>query len=273
MSSLLPDYRFASLGNPSALWTIASIHGDLERLSTLHEAIAERFEPGQRIVYFGNYTGYNIESAEVIDEILAFRQRLTALPGVKNDDIIYLRGAQEDMWARLLQLQFYARPLELFLWMLNNGMAHTLQAYGINPHEGLSAARDGVISLTRWTNGIRQQLREYPGHELFMRQQRRAAYTVLPGGRYPLLFVNAGLDPTRPLQAQDDALCWGGDSFTDMTAPYDPFEKVVRGYDPQRGGVYVNCVTASFDGGCGFGGHLVGANLRADGELLELLQA
>ena len=273
MCAYLPDYRFASLGSPSALWTVASIHGDLERLSSLHDAIAERFEPGQRLLYFGNYLGHSIEAAEVVDEVLAFRKRLTSLPGVKADDIVYLRGAQEDMWAKLLQLQFYARPLELLLWMLNNGLAHTLQAYGINPHDGIGAAREGVVALTRWTNGIRQVFAEYRGHGDFMRAQRRAASTGLPDGRFPLLFVNAGIDPARPLEKQDEALCWAGEHFGDMNAPYAPFEKVVRGYDPLRGGVYLNCVTATLDGGCGFGGNLVGACLRPDGEMVEILEA
>lgn len=273
MCQFSPDYRFASLGSPNAVWTVASIHGDLDRLIGLHDALAERVKPGDRIVYFGNYTGYNIESAETVDEILAFRRRILALPGMNAQDIVYLRGAQEDLWARLLQLQFHTNPLELFLWMLSNGMAHTLQAYGIDPHEGLRAAREGVISLTRWTNGIRQLLREFPGHDMFMSQQRRAAYTSLPDGRFPTLFVHAGIDPARPLEKQDDALCWAGERFSHMTDAYAPFEKVIRGYDPLRGGVYINCVTATLDGGCGFGGNLVAAGIAADGEIFELLEA
>lgn len=273
MCRLSPDYRFSSLGSPAAIWTIASIHGDLARLSALHEALAERVQPGDRVVYFGNYTGYSLESAEAVDEILSFRRRLLARPGMKAGDIVYLRGAQEDMWARLLQLQFHTQPLELFLWMLGNGLAHSLQAYGINPHDGLAAAREGVVSLTRWTNGLRQMLREFPGHDIFTSQYRRAAYTALPDGRFPLLFVNAGIDPGRSLETQDDAFCWNGADFAQMNAPYAPFEKVIRGYDPAHGGVYVNCVTASLDGGCGFGGPLVGAGMAADGEIFELLEA
>lgn len=273
MCQIALDYRFASLGSPSAVWTVAAIHGDAERLSALHEALAERIQPGDRVVYFGNYTGHNIDAAEAVDEILSFRRRLLALPGMKADDIVYLRGGQEDMWARLIQLQFHAHPLELFLWMLGNGMAHTLQAYGINPHDGIAAAREGVISLTRWTNSLRDIIREFPGHDVFTRQHRRAAYTSLPDGRFPLLFVHAGIDPQRPLDSQEEALCWSGENFSQMTTPYAPFEKVVRGYDPQRGGLYLNCVTATLDGGCGFGGNLVCAGMQADGEIFEILEA
>lgn len=273
MCRLSLDYRFASLGQTQAVWTISSIHGELDRLSALHDALAERMAPGDRIVYFGNYTGYSIESAETIDEILSFRRRVLAMPGMTADDIVYLRGVQEDMWGRLLQLQFYANPLDLYLWMLGQGLAHTLQAYGIDPHEGILAARGGVVALTRWTNDLRQHLKEFPGHDMFISQQRRAAYNMLPDGRYPLLFVNAGIDPARPLSKQEDAFYWAGETFTQMTAAYAPFEKVVRGYDPNHGGIHINCVTATLDGGCGFGGPLLGAGLTPDGDVFELLEA
>lgn len=273
MCRVSPDYRFTSLGNPATIWTIASIHSDLARLEALHTALIERIRPGDRVVYFGNYTGHSVEAVETIDEILSFRRLLLSLPGMKAGDIVYLRGAQEDMIARLLQLQFHTRPIELLLWMLGNGLGHTLQAYGINPHDGIAAAREGVISLTRWTNSVREIIREVPGHDQFMGQYRRAAYTALPDGRFPLLFVNAGIDPARPLESQDDAFCWNGENFSQMTEAYAPFEKVVRGYDPLHGGLYLNCVTASLDGGCGFGGNLVCAGMAADGEIHEILEA
>jgi serine/threonine protein phosphatase 1 len=53
---------------------------------------------------------------------------------------------------------------------------------------------------------------------------------------------------------------------------YDPFEKVIRGFDPKHEGVHLNCVTATLDGGCGFGGSLVAGSMTADGEMMELLE-
>ena len=47
----------------------------------------------------------------------------------------------------------------------------------------------------------------------------------------------------------------------------------VRGYDPAHGGVHLNGVTATVDGGCGYGGSLVAAGFAADGSLFEMLEA
>ena len=58
-----------------------------------------------------------------------------------------------------------------------------------------------------------------------------------------------------------------------MTNSYDPFEKVIRGFDPNHQGVYLNGITATLDGGCGFGGSLVCANMSAEGEIYELMEA
>ena len=124
---------------------------------------------------------------------------------MKPSDIVYLRGAQEEMWQQLLQLQFNRHPVDALLSMMGNGLGNTMQSYGISPHDGIMAAREGTVSLTKWTNAIRHTLRQNLGHDCFMTQSRRAAFTHYEG-RYPLLFVNAGLDPARGLEEQEDCL-------------------------------------------------------------------
>lgn len=272
MCDISDDSRFVSLNAPQRVWSFSSIHGDLERLSCLHDAVYERFWPGDRIVYLGNYTGYGQHSAEVVDELLTFRRMILAHPGVRCDDFVYLRGRQEDLWQRLYQLQFSPNPVDTLLWILSNGVTETFYSYGICPNEGVIAAREGTMFLTRWLARVREAVRANPGHEIFSTQFKRAAYTQRDG-RYPLLFVNAGIDPGRDLQNQNDMFWWGGDDFTSMSDPYDPFEKVVRGFDPKHEGITVNCVSASIDGGCGFGGTLVCAGLADNGEFFELLEA
>ena len=78
---------------------------------------------------------------------------------------------------------------------------------------------------------------------------------------------------TRTLEDQGDSFWWAGDDFFTMTDAYQPFEKVIRGFDPTHQGVRVNCVTASLDGGCGFGGSLVAAGISADGDIFEILES
>jgi len=270
--SISPDIRFTAIGAPRQIWAVSAIHGEVHRLIQLHDALMEQIRPGDRIVYLGNYTGYGSYSRETVDEILAFRRQILSIPGMKPDDLIYLRGGQEEMWQKLTQLQFCPNPVDTLLWMMGNGMNNTLQNYGICPHEGIIAAREGVMALTRWTNKVRETLRANPGHEIFMMQFRRAAYTSMDS-RFPILFVNAGIDPARPLEQQEDNFWWSGNNFTDIHDPYQPFEKVIRGFDPTHQGITLNCVTASLDGGCGFGGSLVCAHMAADGEIYELLEA
>ncbi len=248
------------------------MHGDVSQLVDIHDTLLERIGPGDRIVYHGNYTGYGESPIETIDEILTFRRLVLSIPGMMTGDLIYLRGAQEEMWQKLLQLQFAPDPTGVLLWMLGNGMSPTLQAYGISPHDGIAAAREGVMSLTRWTSHIREAVRKKPGHEVFGTHLRRAAYT-LENVDHPLLFVHAGIDPDRLLCDQGDSFWWAGQNFNEIRVPYAPFSKVVRGYDPGHKGVNINCVTATIDGGCGFGGSLVCAGFDPEGQVFEWLEA
>lgn len=266
------DIRFASLGTPRKIWAISAIHGELEKLYALHDVILQRLQAGDRIVYLGNFTGYGKKSRETIDELLTFRRLALAQPGMMPSDIIYLRGRQEEMWRQLLQIQFVQNAQAALQNMLDNGLAATLESYGISAHDGMRAAKEGVLSLTRWTNRIRVALRENPAHDLFLTQHRRAAFT-LENGQARLLFVNAGINPSLGLEEQGELFWSSGESFSKMSKAYGSFDKVIRGYDPTHAGVRLNCVTASLDGGSGFGGTLVCAQMDSRGRIHELLQA
>lgn len=266
------DSRYGHLGSPQRVWTLAAIHGDVERLRKLHDGIWESFEPGDRLVYTGNYTGYGENSAESVDEILTFRRMVLAQRGVFPDHITYLRGAQEEMWDKLLQLPFAPNPTDVLLWMLGNGLSATLRSYGLCPHDGIEACRRGTMDLTKWIHSIRAAVRKHAGHDTFHCTLRRAAMTQEESA-YPMLFIHAGLDASKPLDDQGDRLWWGGNDFDRMDSAYKPFEKVVRGYDPKHRGVKMNCITATIDGGCGFGGSLIGAGFNPDGSVEAMLDA
>jgi serine/threonine protein phosphatase 1 len=238
---------------------------------SLHDELYQRIQPGDRIVYLGNYTGYGPQPAETVDELLTFRRLAMSLPGMKAEDIVYLRGGQEEMLEKLLQLQFAPNPAHVLLWMLGHGLAGTLASYGLSQHDGIIAAQEGVVQLGKWTNTVRAAIRRRPGHEIFLTSLRRAAYTseLAP---CPSLFVNAGVDPGRGLAEQSDSLWWNDGDFNAITLPYAPFKKVIRGFDPRHGGIHINCVTATIDGGCGFGGSLVCAAFEANGEISGMLE-
>lgn len=261
-----------NLGNPERVWAIPAIHSEVDKLQRLHDAILEDIQPGDRIVYLGNYTGYGARAVETVDEILTFRRIVLSIPGMKCSDLVYLRGSQEEMWQKLLQLQFAPDPSSVLLWMLGNGLSNTLYSYGLSPHDGIEACRTGIMPLTKWTNTVRAHIRKYAGHEIFGTQLLRATHTAKELD-YPMLFVHAGLNSHKPLEQQGDHLWWAGNQFKKIEHAYDPFQKVIRGYDPEHGGIKTNCITATIDGGSGFGGSLACVGFARNGDILDILEA
>ncbi|MSP83530.1 MAG: hypothetical protein EXQ94_11545 [Alphaproteobacteria bacterium] len=251
------------------VWAISAIHGEARRLVAVHAALAERLEPGDRMVYLGNYVGFGHEIIATLDAMLAYRRLLLARPRAFACDVVYLRGAQEEMWHKLLQLQLALEPAQVLAWMAKRGVDATIQAYGGDPTTGLGAARGGVLGLARWTSGLREAMRARPGHYELLHALKRAAFT----DDGALLFVHAGLDPDRPLDAQGDALWWGSGGFAQIVAPYAGFKVVVRGFDAARCGHALEPPAATIDAGCGFGGPLTAACFLPTGELADLIEA
>ena len=264
---------YVDIGTPSRIWTVPSIHSDVWQLIRVHDHILSEFRAGDRIVYLGNYIGIGDAPLETLDEILTFRRMVMSIPGVKADDLVYLRGLQEEMWQKLLQIHFAPNPYQILGYLLENGIETMIRALGSSPEEGLRATREGVLSLTRWTNSLREKIRRRPGLDCFFHQLKRAAYTSQHHSA-PLLFVNSGIDPERPLHRQSDSFWWSGKNFNHINEPYAHFHKVVRGYDPNHEGLHLNCVTATLDDGCGYGGNLVSACVDAQlGEIRDIFRA
>ena len=261
--------KFAILKRTKRVWAVASIHGEVDRLQQIQAAILDRFRPGDRIVFLGNLMGRGQAVRETLDAFLSFRTAVLAQPGVFACDVAVLRGRQEEMWQKLLQLQFAADPRSVLNWMLEQGLRPTLEAYGGDVAEGLRAAASGAVGLTRWTGGLRRAMQQSAGHYEIMSTLRRAAFTE--DGQ--LLFVSAGLDPSRPLEAQKDNFWWGGEHFAALSKPYFGFRRVVRGFDRKHPGLQLSPHTATLDAGAGFGGPLIAACVHPDGELSDVLEA
>lgn len=250
------------------IWAVAAVHGEAERLRRLHDCIAERFADGDRIVYLGNYLGYGGAIAATIDEMLDFRRRVLARPRGFVCDVVYLRGAQEEMWQKLLQLQFASNPGEVLAWMVQAGVEPTVRAYGGDLRQGFAATRDGPRTITRWTSALRDAMNAAPGHTALLASLRHAAVT----DDRRLLFVHASIDPGRPLAGQGDAFWWGERDILDLAAPFEGFRRVVRGFDRQQRGLVEGEFVISLDAGAGRSGHLLAAAIAPDGAVLEVLQ-
>ncbi len=253
----------ATLPSGGFIWAVAAIHGEAKRLQRLHARLLDEFSPGDRIVYLGNYLGHGPSVRETIDDLLLFRRAILARPGVQCDDIVFLRGQQEEIWQKLLQIQFAPNPSAILAWMDRNGVAATLTAYGSSLKEGMAAQREGVLSMTRWTSMLRQNMRALDGHVALISHLRHAARTEDD----KLLFVHSGVDPFRPLDEQGDIFWWGGAQFDDIDAPCLGFKRVIRGFDRKRGGMKLGPHTICLDSGCGMGGTLTA--IRFDAQTCE----
>lgn len=261
------DEKFGRLDHARRVWAIASVHGESAHLRALHNELLGKWKLGDRIVYLGNYMGRGDDTVGVIDELLVFRRNLLCLPGMMPQDIVHLRGAQEEMWRKLLQIQLATEPDKVFDWMVEHGVGETLAAYGENERAARAYFREGILATTKWTTRLREQMQEHPGHTDLLFSLRRAAYTA----KGELLLVHAGVDPDRPISEQSDTFWWGSGYFNSMSRPYFDFARVVRGYDREHSGIVETDFTLSLDGGCGVGGPLNAACIALNGEILDLI--
>lgn len=264
--------RFARLKGPATLWIVAAVHGDAARLGRLHAALAPHLRRGDRIVYTGNLIGLGGDILATVEELLAFRRWFLARPSAILDDLVYLRGAQEEMWSKLLQLHFAPNPRDVLDWLIAQGAGATLAAYGGTAAEGMSAAREGAVSLARWTAGLRAAQNARPGHAHLLTGVKRAAFT----DPATVLIVHSGLDPDKRLAEQKDAFWWDSKGFSRLAARgtgYDGFTRIVRGFDRTPPGLVEAGATITLDGGCGRGGPLLALGLRPDGQIVATLSS
>src|SRR3546814_17611745 len=102
-SETSPD-RFVELTRAGRVWAIAAVHGDAGRLAAIHDGIGERFQSGDRLVYLGDLMG-GVDVRATIAEALRFRRSVLAKPPMyMPEEVVHLRGQQEETRSNLLQL-------------------------------------------------------------------------------------------------------------------------------------------------------------------------
>lgn len=229
---------FARLRDGGSTWALGALDGDDAALARLGGALMQRWQPGDRLVVLGNMLGAGGRTARLIDLMLLLRRRLLARPGAEVADFVFLRGAQEEMWHKVLQLQFAIAPLDVLDWMLAHGLAALIDAYGCSIAEGRGACRNGPLAIARWTTGLRGRQALHPGHSDLLNTLSRAALSA--DGR--LVFAAGGVDPGRPLGEQADAFWWNAQSDTLLDEAlgkatdggWPAIARVVRGEAPSK---------------------------------------
>ena len=88
------------------------------------------------------------------------------------------------MLTKLLQLQFAPNPVEVMDWLLGHYMGPVIESYGTKPSVARAIAREGTLSISKWTSGLRRVINSHPGHAALLNGLRRR---LLPGkGKYSL---------------------------------------------------------------------------------------
>ena len=218
--------NFIELKKFSKIWAIGSIHSNLKSFTSIKKFILNNFELGDKLIFLGNIIGLGDNSKETLTSVIDLRFNLMSKFKLKPDSIIFLRGAQEEMFSKLLQLQTAPNPIEIVEWIFSHGVDQTLISYNFEPNAFRDAASQGTIQINKLTSKLNTTISSISGHKEFFSSLKHAAFNE----SREVLFVNRGVDISRPLSAQNDCFWWGYQNFSQINKPYFSFKRIVRGY-------------------------------------------
>ena len=218
--------NFHEFNKTNKIWAIGSLHSNIESFQSIKNYIFSNFSDGDKLIFLGNIIGFRDRSKEIITEVLELRFNLMAKFKLTHDDIVFLRGAQEEMFSKLLQLQIAPNPIEIIDWIFSHGVDRTIISYGFNPDEFRNVASQGTIKINKLTSKLNHQISIVLGHKEYFSNLKHAAFSESK----EVLFVNRGVDLSRPLSAQNDCFWWGYQNFSLINKPYNTFKRIVRGY-------------------------------------------
>ncbi len=222
--------NFIELKKTNKIWAIGSIHSNLKSFSLIKKFILNNFEATDKLIFLGNIIGLGKNSKETLNSVIDLRFNLMSKFKLKPESIVFLRGAQEEMFTKLLQLQLAPNPSEIVEWMFGHGVNETIKSYGFLENEVQNIASSGTINISKWTTNLNKVLQSNPGHTQYFLNLKHAAYSRTK----KILFVNRGVDITRPLSAQNDCFWWGYQNFSRVKKPYKTFLRIVRGYESEH---------------------------------------
>ena len=260
--------KFSKLEGCDRIWAIGSIHGNVDSIQKIHKVIFSEFKANDTIIYLGNVIGVGPESSSSVNEILKFRAEIMGKFKLKPNSFIFLRGAQEEMLTKLLELHLSPNPKEILTWMHEHGVDKTLSSYGMDIKDLYKTCELGTVLISKWTTKAKNLINNYEGHSDYFSYLVHASFP----NTEKILFVNRGVDTSRPLSAQNDCFWWGFHNFSKTSKPYYNFKKLVRGYDPKKTGPNKNEVVCSLYKGSGFGGPIVAGLFSSNADIIDIIE-
>ena len=219
--------NFVELNQSKKIWAIGSIHSKLNSFNSIKDFILKNFDKKDKLIFLGNIIGLGDKSKETLTSVIDLRFQLMSKYKLKPESIVFLRGAQEEMFTKLLQLQLAPNPIEIVQWMYEHGVDKTINSYGFVEEDLKKIATSGTLKISKWTSSLNKELQNNQGHKEYFLNLKHAAYSQSK----KILFVNRGVDITRPLSAQNDCFWWGYQNFSKLVNPYKTFLRIVRGYE------------------------------------------
>tara|TARA_B100001063_G_C16747134_1_gene548208 strand:+ start:739 stop:1551 length:813 start_codon:yes stop_codon:yes gene_type:complete len=224
------DNKFQEFKNTERIWAVGSLHSSIDSFQSIKKYIISNFKKSDKLIFLGNVIGFGENSKQIISDVLSLRFSLMAKFSLKHEDIVFLRGAQEEMFSKLLQLQIAPNPSEIINWIFNHGVDKTVKSYNFKPEQFRNVASQGTLQINKLTAKLNYQISSTPGHKEFFSNLKHAAYSESK----EVLFVNRGVDLSRPLSAQNDCFWWGYQNFSLVNKPFNTFKRIVRGYQSNQ---------------------------------------
>lgn len=220
------EKQFVEISNTNKIWAIGSIHSRLDSFNSIKKYLLKNFQKDDYLVFLGNIIGLEKESKQTLSSVIDLRNKLLAKYLLNPEKIIFLRGAQEEMFLKILQLQTAPNPKDIVEWMFGHGVDSTIESYGFKKEEVSNVATQGTLAISKFTKNLNQILSSEPGHREYFNHLKHAAYSKSK----QILLVNRGVDISRPLSAQNDCFWWGYQNFSNLDKNYGTFTRIIRGY-------------------------------------------
>lgn len=224
------DSNYCEINNSKQIWAIGSIHSRLNAFESIKQHLLNNFNKDDYLIFLGNVIGLGKDSKKTLSSVIDLRNKLMAKHLIKPKKIIFLRGAQEEMFLKLLQLQTAPNPKDIISWMFEHGVDKTIESYGFGKEEIINISTQGTLAISKWTKKLNTVVSEELGHKEYFANLKHFAYTTSK----KILFLNRGVDISRPLSAQNDCFWWGYQDFSSLEKPYGSFNRIVRGYKSSK---------------------------------------